>query len=237
MMIYFYAMRNIKDNFDRLINFFAPIVTDERRIKTKKYVRYADQARCIFAEVLLRYILWNHYGFPINKIHIKLNEYGKPLLFGYDNIFFNISHSGDWILCGVSDFPVGLDVEGGADGHLEIADRFFSKEEYSYIKSQGLMEQINAFYKIWTLKESYIKCVGKGLSIPLDSFQFEFIDNSIKMYREGILDTDYIFYSKKIDEKYHIALCTKNNKNSIWCNNIRIVTMNELISWRNEYVK
>ncbi len=174
-MVYLYAIQIVENQYDdEIVSLFAKI-SEERRKKAKKYTRRIDPKRCILGEVLLRYILWKHYGITSKEIVFRYNEYGKPLLTKPKGIHFSISHSGEWVLCGVSDTPIGIDVEGGMVDVAEIAERFFSEEENRYIDSQLLCNRYDAFYKIWTLKESYIKCVGMGLYIPLDSFYNEIV--------------------------------------------------------------
>jgi 4'-phosphopantetheinyl transferase len=80
---------------------------------------------------------------------------------------FNLSHSGDWALCAVTTAgEVGVDIERvrlrSQAYRLKVARRFFSAHEYHAINS--------AFFSGWTRKEAYIKCHGKGLAIPLDTF-------------------------------------------------------------------
>ncbi len=233
-MVYLYAIHNVENKCNNKIYSFLSILSEERRNKIEKNIYPVSQQQCILGESLLRYILWKHYGMRSNEISFTYNEYGKPALINPKEVYFNISHSGDWIVCGISNTPIGVDVEKGVNETMSIAKRFFTKEEYIYINSQLRCNQHDAFCKIWTLKESYIKCVGKGLSIPLDSFRFEFSDNEIRMYKNNILDTNYIFRNKKLDDKYCVSLCILGKKCVIWHNNIHIISLNDLLVWKNE---
>ena len=117
-------------------------------------------------EKLVAYILRNKH---IGKC--TLSARGKPLAKGK---YFNISHSHERVMCAIGDVPVGCDVqkiEDKSERALKIAKRFFTKEEFEKLMSVEEKEERNAFFFLmWTLKESYIKCVGGGLGIPLDSF-------------------------------------------------------------------
>lgn len=233
-MIYLYAVPISGIEYNIEIYSFIHILSEERRDKIAKYINKVDQMRSILGEALLQYILWKHYHIYLNEIHFKYNAYGKPSLVDIKGIYFNISHSGDWILCGVSDSPIGIDVEGRATEFMPIAKRFFTKDEYTYIKCQLPINQYDVFCKIWTLKESYIKCVGEGLSIPLDSFCFDFSDNHIRMYNYGILNTDYLFLSKKINNQYYMALCVRDTECNIWCDDMNIIDVKDLLIWRDQ---
>ena len=126
-MVYLYAIQIVKNQYDDEIMSLLAKISEERRKKAKKYSRIIDKKRCILGEVLLRYILWKHYGITSKEIVFQYNEYGKPLLIMPKGIHFNISHSGEWVLCGVSDTPIGIDVEGGMVEVVSIAERFFQK--------------------------------------------------------------------------------------------------------------
>ena len=52
---------------------------------------------------------------------------------------------------------------------MEIARRYFQMAESAYI--QAAPDRDKAFFTLWTLKESYMKMTGKGMSLPLDSFE------------------------------------------------------------------
>ena len=179
-MIYQYAyniseITNICDVCD-----LYDLISDERKEKIIKYHFDKDKLHSMFAEVILRYALWERYG--LKDLVIQKNEYGKPFLVNYNDIHFNLSHSGDWVLCGVGNENLGIDVEQIDDIELSVAEEFFTKEESDYLFTLNENDRLIAFYKIWTLKESYIKNVGEGLSIPLNSFMFKNEDNNIKIY-------------------------------------------------------
>ncbi|SUY47142.1 phosphopantetheinyl transferase [Clostridium putrefaciens] len=229
-MVYLYAIQIVENQYDDEIASLLTKISEERRRKTKKYARRIDQRRCIVGEILLRYILWKHYGITSKEIVFQYNEYGKPLLIKPKGIHFNISHSGEWVLCGVSDMPIGIDVEGRMVEVVAIAERFFSEDENRYINSHLLCDKYDAFYKIWTLKESYIKCVGMGLQIPLDSFSFVFLKEQINMFVDGRLDNKYIFKSKKISDRYHMALCILGKTCNLWENDIKNISVEDLMS-------
>ena len=143
-------------------------LSEERKERISKLRFNKDKLHCMFAEVILKYALKEQ--FEINEVVIEKNAYGKPRLADYEDIHFNLSHSGDWVVCGVGDCNLGIDVERILEIEREIADEFFAKEEIDYLGTIPENEWLNAFYTIWTLKECYIKNVGEGMSIPLDSF-------------------------------------------------------------------
>ena len=95
---------------------------------------------------------------------------GKPYLPDRPGVHFSLSHSGDYVLCALSDSELGCDVETPRRCDLALASRFFHAEEAAWLFSLPQAEQKAAFLRLWTLKESYIKALGLGLALPLDSF-------------------------------------------------------------------
>ncbi len=137
-------------------------ISKSRQEKIKKLKHASDRKRSYAAGLLEREILSAH---DLTTENIFYNEHGKPLVEG---LYYNLSHSGDYAFGVVSDVAVGCDVERIKEPKPSVAKRFFSEKEY-----QCFLESINsaeAFYTIWTRKESYIKMTGKGLAQDLTSF-------------------------------------------------------------------
>lgn len=142
-----------------------------------------DRLRSVAAGVLLNRGL-KKYNLSERDMNYSQNSYGKPYFTEYPKINFSISHSCDMCIVCFSDREIGCDIEKIETADMKIADRFFEKAEKDFITNS---KDINsAFYKIWTLKESYIKAVGKGLSMPLNSFSvFDVSNYSFKQYFEN----------------------------------------------------
>ena len=104
-------------------------------------------------------------------LDIVADENGKPGLRD-GSLFFSLSHSGPFALCAVSDKVLGADIQEQKPFNERLARRFFSAEELAYIL--GSEDRNAAFSQVWALKESYIKAVGLGLKLPLDSFSLKF---------------------------------------------------------------
>ena len=102
---------------------------------------------------------------------VALGPYGKPFLPRFPEVHFSLSHSGTRVMCVTADRPVGCDIQETAPRDLRIARRFFSREECARIFSEPTPEaQQDMFFRIWTAKESYLKCIGLGLALPLRCF-------------------------------------------------------------------
>ena len=108
-MVIQYAL-NIKnveqDDFFEKIRKKYPL----RDQRIDKFYNEKDRVRCLYAEVITRYALFN-LGVDSNSVVIERDINGKPQLSNTKNLHFNISHSGDWVVCAISSSDVGIDVE------------------------------------------------------------------------------------------------------------------------------
>jgi 4'-phosphopantetheinyl transferase len=129
--------------------------------------------RFVAARGALRTILGRYAGLAPAELRFCYGLRGKPALDLATPLRFNLSHSSELALLAVAHGrEIGVDVEAiRADRELErIADRFFSAAEVAALRAAPPEERADAFYRCWTRKEAYIKAVGDGLAIPLDSF-------------------------------------------------------------------
>ena len=139
------------------------LVGKERKKKVIRYRMPDDRKRSFGAGVIIQKILENH---GLSEKHLKYSENGKPFA---DDLFFNVSHAGDYVVGVLSDCEVGCDIEKAVNAPLEIAEHYFNFRELEYIKSRR--DKNKAFFTLWTLKESYMKMTGRGMSLLLDSFE------------------------------------------------------------------
>lgn len=198
---------NIKENLENnKLEELAKYLSSDKREKIKRFHQLEDYRRSLFADILIRYMICKITRKEFAKIVFDYNKYGKPFLIGEPNIQFNVSHSGDWVVAVVNSFPIGIDIEKIRPIELRIGKRFFTNKEYEYIMNKNPISRLEYFYEIWTLKESYIKAAGMGLSIPLDSFNICINDNSISIETENEFK-NYNFRQYNIDCNYKMAIC------------------------------
>ena len=132
------------------------------------------RAAFVVSRGVLRALLAGLCGMPPEDVEFGYGPNGKPFLIGGARaLHFNVSHSGDVAAYGVSvDGELGVDVEmhRPMPDMEPIARRFFSATEYEDLLRVPETERSAAFFDCWVRKEAYIKALGGGLSIPLDSF-------------------------------------------------------------------
>ncbi|MCB2298660.1 4'-phosphopantetheinyl transferase family protein [Clostridium tagluense] len=222
-----YAVKTL-DIIEKNLEKMCLLIDLEKRCKIEKFINKKDKVRTLIGEILIRTIICEELSVRNKHITFEKNEYGKPYMKEHPEFNFNTSHSGDFVVCAIDDKPIGIDIEKVK--HIEykdIAKSFFSVSEFDYIIKEDLNSQLNKFYEIWTLKESYIKYCGQGLSIPLKSFSID-IDQyeNIKV----IIDKEHkepVFKRFDIGSEYKMAVCSVNKEIS---NNIVMIDQNSLIN-------
>ena len=101
------------------------------------------------------------------EFQIKKDPGGKPYVLDREDFFYNLSHSGRYVVIAWGSSEVGVDVQQH-DPSVKaeaIAKRYFTLEEQSYIRGN-----VRRFYEVWTKKESYLKYTGEGLRKNMNSF-------------------------------------------------------------------
>ena len=165
-------------------------VTQKRREKVQALGDISSRARSLAAGMSLVKAT-RELGIEQELEFISIGTHGKPDFRDGCGWHYNLSHSGDYVMLAVADKPVGVDIQQIKPLARDIAGRFYSCDEIEYLKSissdNSSKEYLEAFYRIWCLKESYVKCSGEGLGHGLNSFSvIERLDNS-----EIIMDGRY----------------------------------------------
>jgi len=112
---------------------------------------------------------------------VFVGEHGKPMI---DGLEFSLSHSGDMVICAVSDKPVGCDVEELRKAPEGVAERYFSEGEQEYLSRFSEKEYDTAFFRLWTMKESYVKMTGEGMRLPFAAYEVD-VDQDVCDWHEG----------------------------------------------------
>lgn len=138
------------------------------RERAARFRRRIDGENTVLGELLLREMLLRLTGHA--AVSLGRDSFGKPYWREGPAVQVNISHSGDFVACAVAPEPVGIDVQVSSQASPALVRRFFAPEEARYVLEGEADGQALRFCRIWTMKESYIKRDGRGLRIPLNSF-------------------------------------------------------------------
>lgn len=137
------------------------MVSTSRRDKAMNYINDIDRKQSVIAELLLRHALRETYSVT-HLPEMCFGQNGKPMLQGENMPYFNISHCTLAVVCAVSDEEIGIDVEPYSSYCEDVAREVFNDEELAYVLGSPMR-----FAELWTMKESYLKYTGTGLSDKL----------------------------------------------------------------------
>jgi 4'-phosphopantetheinyl transferase len=198
---------SIDENLEKNYLSFISILS---RDEIHRYHRYKDkkaQYTFLVSHISLRLILAKYCNLHPKKLEFEIKEHGKPYLKGRDELQFNLSHSIKKACVIISDTEVGIDVECIRNFNYEEIMTFFSDDESLVIyQQQNKKEKLINFFRIWTQKESLLKCIGTGLVENIKDINIDYINKikEEKIYLETILSKNkkYILsFSYKSPEK------------------------------------
>ena len=160
--------------------------------KTAQYKNIDSKNTFTVCRAYAKKLLSKSVATEVEKISFDYTKDGKPYLNDY-LINFNISHSHDFGLIGISDRPIGVDIEkiNETRNWRSIAESMFSKEELKWLKARPSCER---FYLLWTLKEARLKCDGFSCGSTIFkevSFDINAIPNFHKYNSFSVVDDSY----------------------------------------------
>lgn len=138
------------------------------RWRRRRYerLRYAPaRMESLVAGLLWRYVMEKQ-GMPPDE-PVKFLQAGKPIFTERDDMYFSLSHSGQYAMCAVSDQLVGADVQKVKPVHLSIARRLHFHER-DWLAAWPPSEQTKAFFRIWVRKEAWVKAVSEDKLLAID---------------------------------------------------------------------
>lgn len=182
----------------------------KKKLRIKKYFFDIDKKLCLYADLLTRVLACKNGNLSNYDLLFSKNSFGKPFITNIPNFKYNLSHTKNAIAICVSDNEVGIDVEKIRDININLAKRFFTQDECDYITEKQTSLR---FFEVWTKKEAYLKFIGKGLSVQLNSF--------------SVLELDTAIFSTFYIGDYIVSVCTEK---TFLENDITILDQQQLLS-------
>lgn len=199
--------------FEQLKPELLKLLPEETCHKVNAFVRSNDSQRTLLGELLARHLLHNATGEPLPDKAFTTGEKGKPAQDGFRGIHFNITHSGEWVAVALSSGCVGVDVEKMRKIPEGVARRFFSEAENQWMDSAITeAERKDIFFTLWTLKESFLKAIGKGLTKSLSSFtilQKGYLEFELEQDEEN---SGFHLYTYPFHEGYKLSACAEDGE-------------------------
>lgn len=213
----------IEQHFDELVERLYP----ERKSRVLAFRRREPAYTSIVAGLMLQTLVEEKLGIAPQALVLEKNENGKPTVQGHPEFYFNLSHAGNYVVLAYGDVPLGVDIEQIREkDNLRVARRCFTEREYAYVSGQkevvsqepadshgGLEEKLRfkpddslcaeRFFYLWTMKESYLKLTGDGISVPLNSFEIDPVQKTV-------IGTPYRYFMLRMDD-YWISVCAEED--------------------------
>lgn len=180
-----------------------------RQKKAEKMKQERDKRLSVGAGLLIKHVLEKAGG---SEDEIFYGSKGKPYLKG-KKVFFNVSHSGEYAICAVADTEVGCDIEKIEKADMKLAKKCFSEHEYESLCGCETEKERNIlFFRYWTMRESYVKALGTGITTPFRSFFIDF-DGENPEIRTALADRKTRLTEIKGPDGYCCSVCTINEEN------------------------
>lgn len=173
------------------------------RAKMERFLRPQDRDTFLTSTASRKILC----GFYLNEKPLEVrfgkNEHKKPWLPENQDLHFNISHSGDWVVFLFSSSPCGIDIEKiKRDFDFEgMMPSVFHPREIDWINGQN--DRNRAFFKLWTIKESLLKAQGTGLINDLNQWD---LTSTQKMS-----DPDWHVQTFSVGDDYYLSTCVKEH--------------------------
>lgn len=205
---------------DATLGRYRRLLSEAERRQQERFHFARDRHRYLITRALVRTTLSRYVDLAPEAWTFAKGSHGRPEIANDDarirGLCFNISHTDKLVVVGITHHrALGIDTENARDRRaaLDIADRFFSRQEVADLRALPLERQQEAFFRYWTLKESYIKARELGLSIPLDLFSFHFpTRHRIEMTVDAKLNDDaanWQFWQAALNSDHLLAVCAR----------------------------
>jgi 4'-phosphopantetheinyl transferase len=173
-----------------------------KRERILRLLKPQDAMSVLMGDILVRTLIMNQFKIRNEEIRFRYNAFGKPYLDTGHPYFFNISHSGGWLLCATSEAEVGCDIEKVITVEGGLAEQVLCQHEWREYGQTAASERSNYFFHLWTRKESLLKAIGSGLSIEPKSISV--LSDQVLLQKNWSIRS----YDFESEPQFKIALCS-----------------------------
>ncbi len=189
------------------------VMNTAERERAQKFIRGKESY--IASRWLLRRVLARYTGTAPHSVEFLRTGKGKPYL-PHSNVYFSLSHSGDWALIAVATVElIGVDVEmvSATRDLCGIAESYYHPQEFARLRNLKGEVQADYFFRLWTLKEAFFKATGNGISGGLEKIAFELAGDRIcsQIAAELCSNTDeWQFHQWALSAQVYCALASQS---------------------------
>ncbi|MDE1997881.1 MAG: 4'-phosphopantetheinyl transferase superfamily protein [Burkholderiales bacterium] len=203
---------------------YEGLLSQDERKRWTQFMFEKDRHCYLVSRALLRTVLANILAVHPSEVCFGKSSKGKPFLTHPKGgeLSFNLTHCEDMVLLAVANRgQIGIDVEPSTrSAPLDIAYQYFAEHEVRSLKACAPKLRDEYFFALWTLKESYVKATGQGLSTPLHSFGFSF-DRAKEIVLSGdsawsVNPNNWCFTQWRASPTHIAALCIERANQAIY---------------------
>ncbi|MDX9785169.1 MAG: 4'-phosphopantetheinyl transferase superfamily protein [Desulfobacterales bacterium] len=161
-----------------LLSTYGTLLSPEENARKERFIFPEHRHQYLVSRALVRSTLSRYADYPPECWQFSKNEHGRPEIIlpeGVARLRFNLSHTAGIIACAVVlEQPIGVDAESARRkiNAMQIAKRYFSEQEITALTALSGTDQQFRFFQYWTLKESFSKAKGLGLTLALNQYSF-----------------------------------------------------------------
>ena len=158
---------------DEDYEYWYSLMSDDKKQRADAFRFKEDKKRTVAGEMLVRKALSDIYSLPCEYFSFFSSEHGKPCVRNFDKKF-NISHSGEYVVCAVDDNEIGIDIEQIRPVNLNVCKKIFNEDEQIYVfgrkpcdddyGKEADADMCRRFFEVWTYKEACVKLKGSGIA-------------------------------------------------------------------------
>lgn len=200
-------------DFDRFEDsFFLPDVSRETWESAMSFKSAIVRRTKLLGESMVRKLIGRNWGLDAGAFGISRGSHGKPYVVNVGMpVYFNLSHSGNYIVCALSEREIGVDIEKRNRIRTEVARRFFHPQEVQQLERLDGELQADLFFRYWSVKESFLKYTGEGLAASLSGFEVCFHDAGISIKKMDVLQPVFV-RECCIDPDYKCFVCSATDE-------------------------
>lgn len=197
---------NIEDHCFKPENLLKDLISTAKWKRIQRLRNPRDRLRTALGEIMVRAIIAHRTGNQYSQVDILTDKLGKPYVEN-NSLHFNISHSGCWAVAAISSHRVGIDIQEHRSVDIPAMCKYLAPKEKEYILTSPNYHT-HHFYRIWVLKESYLKCRGQGLYQSLKSFCVYFDKKNQPLLEDTV---PVVFFKEyHLAAGFSLAVCSEN---------------------------
>lgn len=209
MKLYLCKLKHIDENIQE--NIYQRLHED-RRQRADVFTQKDKREQFLYAEAACMYLIENELG--IKNALLKGKVGTKPYLPENESVSISRSYSENYVLIGLdTNNIIGVDIEKEMEYNSSVEKFSYTDEEKLFIQNHDSKNK--AFSMIWTLKESFIKCIGEGLTFPLTEINLSPCNcddtEELKPSLNPSIKAKEHYFNSYIYKGFNIAVCSKKN--------------------------